>query len=120
MMSAYKILALMFVASAAFGQNVMQIKIVRGEIRRDLGDLAANSNALRAARAELATRQKEELRVIKKSGASRVNRAVARRAVLDKYAALWSAHRREAAARRRSLQEDIASKKAWIQKLRRP
>ncbi len=118
MIKVCKVMALMLVAPAAFGQNSGQIKIVRAEIRRDQGNLTTNFKTMRNAHAELEARQKNELDLVRKSSASRANRAAARRAVFAKYAALWSQSRRQADARRRSLREDIAAKRAWIRKLR--
>ena len=125
-MKVCKILALMFVAPAVFGetraalpaQSVGQIKILRGEIRRDQVDLTEKTKATHADHAQLLASQKSELDLIRKSGNSRPNRVAARKAVLDKYAKIWADRRRSAAAEKKSLREDIAAKKNQIRKLR--
>ena len=107
-------------ASAAVSvQAAGQAKILRGEILRDKTDLTAKRKALREERGGLLAQEKAALAKVKSSKGARAEKSAARKAVREKYARMLQDARRKSSFERKSLREDIASKKAQIQRLRR-
>lgn len=133
-------LALALVAPAVFGQTSTtvpavrvkkakhamaapaqagQTKVLRDEIKRDKTDLAAKRKAARAERVQLGVQEKAELAKIKGSTGTRAEKSAARKALREKYARLMKDAASRSVFERKQLREDIAGKKAQIQKLRR-
>jgi len=132
-------LALALVAPAVFGQTSTavpavrakkakhaltapangQAKVLRDEIARDRGDLAAKRKSARAERVQLGVQRKAELAKIKGSTGTRAEKSAARKALREKYARLMKDVSQRSSFERKQLREDIAAKKTRIQKLRR-
>lgn len=128
-MKTMTVLALALLAPAAFGQTAMPVKsaapnagqvaVLRGEIKRDKGDLAAKRQSQHSALVQLDAQMKAELAKIKAGTGTRAEKSAARKAVKAKYAGLRKDARAKAAFERKNLREDIAGKKALILKMRR-
>lgn len=130
------VLAFGLAATAAFGQAnaaaararkeqagplpaAAAVKMLRGEIKRDRGDMAVKTRDARAERKQLRVQEKVALAQVAKSTATRAEKKRARAAVRAKYAQLRKDARAKGAYERRNLSEDIASKRGQIKKLRR-
>ncbi|MBI4371599.1 MAG: hypothetical protein HY552_04810 [Elusimicrobia bacterium] len=96
-----------------------QARELRAQIKSAREDLAAKGKARKAALKELKGREQAELAAAKSAGTTRRQRALARRTVVEKYARL----RHDLAAQRRSekksVEDDMKSKRELMRRLRR-
>lgn len=117
------VLALGLLAPAAFGQTAMNrapapVNVLRQEIKSDKGGMTGATKAFRSERQELLAQEKAELVKVGKTSGTRSQKKQARQAVRAKYASLLKEAHAKSADERKSLLEDITSKRAQIKKLR--
>jgi len=129
-------LALSLVAPAAFSQTSLtvahakakvpalslsaqgQIKILRAEIKREKGDLAAKRKAVKTERLALAGQKRAETDKVKTTTGTKAQKRQARAAVRQKYAELLKGLRDKRRSESRWMKGDIKSKQDMILKLR--
>jgi hypothetical protein len=127
MMTKWMALGLLLAGSGAFAataapketpQTVGSLKLLRSEIKRDEGDIAAKVKTERGERKQLLDQEKTEIAKIRQASGNRSEKKQARAAVRAKYARLLQDARQKSLFERKQLRDDMASKGAQIKKLR--
>lgn len=94
------------------------IKVLRGEIKTEKGELSAKAKAAKSEHAALVGQERGELGKVKTVLGNKSEHKAARLAVRQKYARLFQDAHEKRKAERRMLREDIKAKRALISKLR--